>query len=796
MNRPPQRLPLSKKDDKWVEDSARYFSSMMTYAIDHRYADTLYRAANGEINEWDYSYVTNPRNATNPKYRRFPSKIRNFDIISPIVMMLMGEKRRRGLEFTVTPIDSNIDNIKKELQDQLVNQYLTQEVMMELIKFQIQSGQQPDIQRDQQLSTDTIKKRVNSLQDKLAIDGQGALDYIREYADLDSKFVEGFYDWICTARGFTERCIEGDEVNIYTRSAKNIKYLAYSTTRQLEDAEAIEYFCRMPLSEVIDKFQGVKGFDEKVMKALEAKNGFSVPEGFSSKGGFNGFTDIDYMYQGKYGLFTEAIDSIFGRWGERQIYSDNQGIFVQRIIWTSMQKVAQIEIPDIFGNVEKRWVDEDYIPQEGEKIEWQWKKQKWQCYIIDDEYVVGGEPIPYTSEVIGKCKNPINGKIFNQRHVNPKSVVEKGLAYQEKLNILHYYAEKAITKGMGDLVVFPIGLIPEKEGLDMEATMYYADAMDFLFVDESKKNTQAALNALKRLPRSTSNYLAQIYEYIRIIEDRWNEVVGVTPQRKGQMNASDGKATTENSVFRSSIMSEEMFSQYEEYEETDLNNLMELSKVAFANGKKATFARGDSAEKMLLDLDPEFSYNRYFVKAKNAGKNLQRLEAARQTAQALTQNKDGKFADILRIINADSSSELLEEMDRLEAEYEAKEQQAAQAQQQAQENSDNKKIQIAQINADASNYRADKVYDATVESARIKADTMLDLDKFNDPATAAQEIADLEESSRKREETYLKLDIEREKLNVEREKSKNDTESKKYVADKNLQIARENKNKS
>lgn len=794
MIRPQQRIPFKQKDAKWVENSARYFSSMMVYAIDRRKADILYRAANGELDEDDYLYVTNPRHTTNEKLKRFPVKLRNLDIISTNLMLFMGEKRRRGLDCTVVAINSNIEDLRKDLLDQQVDQYLVQELMKEVVTNQVMTGQQPNIQQDQQITQADIQKKVQGLQDKLAVEAQCTIDYIREHTNLDSKFVENFYHWLVTARCFTYAEPRGDEVEFHDVSPLNMKYLADERTRFIKHAEATEFFCRMPLSKVIDEFQGVEGFTEDVIKQLEAKQGYGNNNAFTNLGGMP--TDVDILSLRSPWRTDMMWNKLGERWGHRQIYSEAEGVFVQHIVWTSMCKRAQITIPNLFGEPEKIWVDEDYIPQEGEDIVWQWKRQKWHCYIVDDTHVVGGEPLEYTTEGDGECVNPYDGRIFNLKHVNPMSVVEKGIEYQIKYNIIHYYIEKTFAKNPGKFVVVPLSLIPEQPNLGMDEMLYHMDATSLIYVDDSKKNAQTSLNAIKVVDADLGQHVKQLYDYLQIVRAEWDNLLGITPQRKGQMNASDGKSTTDNSVFRSSIMSEEMFTQYEELEESILNQLLELGKVAFADGKKAMFIRGTKYEAALLDIDPTtFCYGKYLIKVKNSGKNIEQLMMAKQQAQALTQNKDGRFSDVVKVIRADNISELLEEMESVEAAFDAKQQAAQQAQQQAQEASDDKKLQIAQLNSDASEYRADKAYDAVVESATIKADASLDISKFNDPALAATEIPQLDANSLKRQEQQLKNDIENKKLRVEQEGHKLDSDTKKYVADKHLEAAKITKNR-
>jgi len=82
-------------------------------AVDDKAVDVIFRAINGEMDIADYNYVTNPLNSKINKFTQFPSRIRNFDILSPVAMLLMGEKRKRGLRYTVVARNSNIETFNK-----------------------------------------------------------------------------------------------------------------------------------------------------------------------------------------------------------------------------------------------------------------------------------------------------------------------------------------------------------------------------------------------------------------------------------------------------------------------------------------------------------------------------------------------------------------------------------------------------------------------------------------------------------------------------------------------------------
>src|SRR5690606_38226879 len=214
-----------------------------------------------------------------------------------------------------------------------------------------------------------------------------------------------------------------------------------SQVRNLEDAEAHVHKVWLPINEAIDKFQDIRGF-KKILPELEYKLGITSEEDAKE---IQHFSEVAPPRSSS---FDHLVKTLFNS-GDDELYSDRYGIPVEHVVWDSMVKVGRVTALNIFGEIFTMEVDEDYIPIAGEEVEWVWAKQKWHCYVIDDNHVIGGEPLPYTAGTFDApfaTKSPYNGKILNMRHVNPKSIVEKGIPYQIKANILHFHIEKIIAK--------------------------------------------------------------------------------------------------------------------------------------------------------------------------------------------------------------------------------------------------------------------------------------------------------------------------------------------------------------
>ena len=70
----------------------------------------MYEYYNGNIDEGDYNYVLKPYGKSRAN---FPSKLRNYPIIKPIIDLLLGEKSKRPLNYTVTVANSDTVSQKR-----------------------------------------------------------------------------------------------------------------------------------------------------------------------------------------------------------------------------------------------------------------------------------------------------------------------------------------------------------------------------------------------------------------------------------------------------------------------------------------------------------------------------------------------------------------------------------------------------------------------------------------------------------------------------------------------------------
>ena len=295
-----------------------------------------------------------------------------------------------------------------------------------------------------------------------------------------------------------------------------------------------------------------------------------------------------------------------------------------------MVEKGLLETNDVYGNPVEYEIDRSFKPRPDEKVTWYWVSQVHEGYRIDNRYYKELRPIPFqrgTMDNPSNCKHPYNGLCYSSKHTRSVSLVEKMVPYQILYNIVKYRLEVTMAKNKDKIIPFPVGLVPDEEGWDLFTTMYYADATGYLFYDETKKEAIQAMQYMKVLDASLNQYISFIQQYLVSIKEELEEFIGITRHRKGQQMASEGKGVTQQSIFQSSVITEELFARYEEFQRRELQGFLDISKVAWIKGKRAQYV-GNDMKINFLNINPEqYAEAEFGVFVKTSKKEAEKLEA-------------------------------------------------------------------------------------------------------------------------------------------------------------------------
>ncbi|MDC6350682.1 hypothetical protein PP178_03895 [Zeaxanthinibacter sp. PT1] len=591
---------------------------------------SFYDYYNGKMNLKDYAYVTDPYNAVakGKTPRKFPARIRNYNIIKPVVDLLVGERAQRPFNYQAVVVGGDIKNKYEEYRTKQYRSYLEQMFVNEMNKQGVQTGLPS---KELPEPEDFAKQVQTSYRDKRAIMGQQAMDYIVANVELEDKLQTAFFDWVVTGEAYSCKGVLFGDVDYQVVSPTDVFYEAGPEVKYIEDGDMAGQRKLMSVNEVVDMFHDVLTDDEidrlENPEANTSQN-FSIP--FLAQNG----NDNDDRH-------TDRLVEVY------------------HVNFKTFTKIGFVEVPDQFGAMEVIEVSESYKPMPGEKVEWHWINETWEGYQIDGSIYKHIRPTEVQRTQINnvsKAKLMYNGARYSDRNSENVSIVEMGIPYQVLYNVFHYRLELSIAKNKDKIALMEINTVPKKHGWDEEQFMYTADALGFAFIDSTapgQNKERVNFNQFQVLDMSLGQYIGAQFELLQAIKNEWEEFLGISRQRKGQIMASDGAGNTNMAVGQSNIMTYELFRKFSKFEEREMNGLLDVSKFAWKEGKQATYITPDYREG-ILDIEPsEFQEAQIGIFMKNSSKETEKLETMKQLAFSFAQNgsQPSTVAEILDLNN-------------------------------------------------------------------------------------------------------------------------------------------------
>jgi hypothetical protein len=281
-------------------------------------------------------------------------------------------------------------------------------------------------------------------------------------------------------------------------------------------------------------------------------------------------------------------------------------------------------------------------------------------------------------------------------------------------------------------------------------------------------------------------------ELIQGVRNDYWDSIGFNRQRFGETYASDGKATQEQAIFRSSLVSYELFRQFKQFEEVDVQGLLDISQFAWVNGKQANYLNSDLRQVFFAVEPEEYSNASLGVFATDSLKAHQDLQMAKQLLQPLSQN-GALGSSIIEATTATSISKMKDILLKAENIQRKFEEQKAEADRASAERIQQQVSEDAQRADELTKYKIDEDNKRAITVAQInqsgKTDNGIDTDKLIDNIAA-----ELEEYQ-KTITTDTNNIFKKEALDASmaaQAKRETDMLRKKEL---DLQIAKENKNK-
>lgn len=772
---PKQAIPYSKKkanDFKLMKETAAYYRAMAQFddslGVLYRYANGTYldTSVNGR-----YSKLLNPYGLkpSDPKYKKLMGRtattLKNFPIITPIINKFMGEMRERSFDYIVKVINADAVYKRDEKLIAMVREQYKQLSMNMLNEMGVQTGipsqPVPDIQQE-------VEKFHAKYTDERAIAGQHALNIIIEENKLYEQRLLIFADWIKAGYAASYRTIENDTVVRERVSPLDFWWLRSNDIEFAEDSEAqVRRYVNIPIQRILDMFPDLSNTDKK---KIEDNYGINSNTG-------------EYVKSDTYhgGLNKGHLDSQ-GNGNHATIY---------HIVWRSKKLERILTYLDDLQEEQILEVDEDYVQGEGDiSIEERYVDQYWQCYELPHDIWTTPEPIPGERlDISGKAKSCYNARAFDDMYAENVSIVKWGEQFQQEVNEIRYRISRSMEKNNDNALLIDISVIPNGEdGID--DFINNVKEYGFAFINRSQKGAEKTFNQYTVLQASQLEAVVKGFELMQMWIRLFHEIIGFTPQRLGEINSSAGKATTEEAIAHSSTISEEHFARYEEWEERDMQALLDLSKYAWKNGRNLQYKRADG-EEIFYELDSSYTEMEHRLVPKNSNKEKNKVKAFKEMLLPLIQNsgqqgaKPDMIAAILDLENMSEIKKKAQEFTNAEMKLQQEQQKAQQQHEQALQD---------KINADKAADRKEKARIET-EKNRTAITTALINQKGQQDAEGSQVDAasDMgEQASRimelnlKERDSQRKYETDNRKIDSANTKTLIDAGVKKYDSDNKL----------
>jgi hypothetical protein len=760
---PRQKLSITKKNKEWREgcveayidlsNSGSGFSKRRTELRD------LYDYYNGIIDDADYNYVLKPYGKSR---KNFPSQMRNYPIIKPIIDLLLGEKSKRPLNYTVTVQNSDSVSIKENAKSEVIFKNLQQHFMQSVQN----QGQEMGVDPDQEIE---LPKHIadmfeSSYVDNRAILGQKSLNYIMQEQEVYDKIQKGWFHYLVSGEVYTHRGVRSSEPFYDILNPIDVDYDLDPDLEFVEDGDWALVRKYSHASTIIDHYYEDLT-DDQVLELEEPRH--------SETGG-------SYL-----NAQSPSNDENSNR---------NRLLEVVNVYWKSRKRIGFLTYMDPeTGVMEEEEVEDGFrLPQElkqdGASVEWKWVNEVWEGTRIDGRIYININPIAnqrLSLDNPSKCKLPINGRRYSDTNSKNISLVKLGIPYQLNYNIYKYRLEVAVAKSKDIIAQFDINMIPKK--WDMDKFMYFVDATGIAWVDYNKEGVKLSPQHQSVLDMSIKT-ISQYIELLNSISMEWEKISGVSRQRQGEIGAYEGKASSQQAILQSSHITEDLFRKFERLEQRDFQALLDYSKEAWLTGKKTMYSMPDGTTDF-LDLDSmDHMESNYGIFVSDAGKDQEKLQNIKGLTQAMMQNGT-KPAAIAEMLDSNSFSEIKKNLklaDKASEELEA-------AQQQAQQEMQQQQMEAAQMAQQAEALDKEKDRQKDIEIALINAESKNDTEGTSLALEKMMKDFDIKER-----ELDLKTAEFEEKIrgSVEKESIDRDSNTVKREGDQiKQQIAKENANK-
>lgn len=798
---PSHHVHSSKKGDNYVRNCMLAIKSMSTVTDDmgrssRENKEVNYDLVNSIFRENDFDYVLNPYGFDMNKFGGTPTKMQNYNIIRSRLETLRGEEMNTPLSFFVYAIageavsakkqmrkdvlrdlmkahiraEFGIDKQAKELEGAITDltsrmetvqdQQQLQELQQQLNQIQQQRQNMPDIQTEM---TEFNSKYVDPTEQT----NNKILHFLKRNDQLALKFNQGWFHALVSAEEIYYTGIRQGHPSARACNPLQIDYDKGANTTFIHEGNWVKEEYWLPIGECISEY-GDALTDTQVKKISTGQAGHT----YMANGMQQGFV---YSYSG----------------GQRRSYRA-QGVashvYIMKGAWRGFAKVGILRYKDQrSGKWEEVEVDDTFkmtpeLEALGAQVEWKWDDEIWEGTMIGDDIFVNGRPRANQTHNL-----PYIGYIYNNVNSIATSLVDLVKAHQYTYIIVWWRLEQELAKAKGKKFIMDFAQLPKSMGWDVDKWMYYFDNMGVIWInsrEEGRKgdpSSVAQFNQFNSIDMALSQVVPQYMEVLNKLEALVEDIMGVSPQRMGNIKPSETATGAQTAVSRSTNVTRPWFYFHDLCKEAVLTELLELAKIAYIDGAEMELVLTEKEVQSLIIDGDKLNGSQMGVFVTDSYEDRQNRDKMEALLTMAVQQGKASLTEVAKVLKSDSMNYALSALEEGERKKAESDQAAAKMQQDTAQQT---------IEHNAKESQLDRAKDVQIGREKNAKDILV---KKMDIGTATGDDADL-----KAVETVSKISLEDEKHSLEVTKEENRKQEASRAAsqkDEEIKIAKKVANK-
>ena len=632
--------------------------------------------------------------------------------------------------------------------------------------------------------------------------GQATLSDDIERFRIREQDINEFYDMCVSDRSFSHLYLTPSGYSIETWNPLTVFYQYNAQNKNIEDLAYCGRILYLSKTEIID-YLGWR-MTQNQIESLYPEYQKGISQGSVYKEAFNA-TMYPFGDYREYDTLVTAVGQAvaetnisgspygipqFGFYpgtdGTNYIFTQADIVQVTQAYWKSQRKVGKINIQDPeTGELTTKIVDEFFDfkllgieevkesykdSDEPNTICWTWITEVWQGIKINVNYqkmqtsedrnaiYVDIRPMEFQfrgndPRFIFNAKLPVIGSVFNNRNGRSQSVVDLLKPYQILVNAFYNQAYHVAQKNNGKFFIMGASLLPNIKDWggeeSQEKFMTIAQNLGLGIVDDSTSaQAQSMQYGLKVMDMDESDRIQRLINLAMLVEQQGFMQLGITPQRQGQIQASESATGTSAAINNSYAITEIYFEQFTNYRRRKLQMLLELAQYVESKGDGDVvkqYTTSDMGQAFMKINSTDLLLKDFGVYLMNSAEQQRKKDLIEQLI--LKQNQQlMPLSKLIETVRLDSLADIQKKLQEQEAEM--------QKQQQAQQE---KEMQMQQEKLQAAAAEADKARAFEAEQNQLDRDNKLMLEKLKGIAAEGSYNPEVDKTSQLIEQTNLDL---------------------------------------